>query len=983
MKVLIADFDLFHKVGGGQTVYKSLIEAYPDIQFHYLIKKENPQSPRPKNAIPIVYKEYYRTDDFGDFFYFSYPSSCFATDFVRDSNIAASVEKMEFDVVDIPEYTNSGFFIESALRFHGVDFGRTVLSLHGRVSMTARLGWAPSRDFVEVLEIKDRMQYLAVDLLYGISNRYVEEVREKFRPDAHFINPMGFIKFPDPLDWDKGGGKPSLYFVGRTEKCKGPDIFADIVWWLPKEIYGKAFVVGPEDVDGNGKRSTEYLQEIFENRGIEVEILPPMPPKELKRIYSARSVVVLPSRYDTLNLVSLEALFSGCPVAIGSGAMVCSMLNEYFPEIPYVFIDLSDVYNSARRIQSVLENYDEYRTKLFDVVSSLRKFEKMRVDIKEIYGLPSGADEDMKQELWKWYLNLMKMREVSLRSFSRKIKRVVRLLTEGGGKNGGREKGSELRDVSSRKGKVVSNKSVKNVKSRNYRSVWEDSEKASHVFELFKEVFELPENSKVDLSKKLKAFKNLLLYTHINRIRIWDEIVRIERRLGNELSAALYMIRVMRSLGKDEKGYLPYVIEVLSREGYAEEAKACQVLFGGGKSACSSLIGEYRNRNRHLKIINDDYEIFDDRRSRSNYRVTVVVSLYNAADKLARFLRILSHQTLLKNKEAEVVIIETGSPAGDYGVFRDCMKSLDIEVLYARTPHRETIQSAWNRGISLSRGPYLTFLGVDEMIVPDCLNVLADELDKNPNLDWVQGSSVVTSVDSAGRLLEDIMPYDRRGYRHGHFYLDTCYLAYVGGMYRKSIHSKFGFYDPSFKAAGDTEFKSRVMPFIKTGFVDRVLGVYWNYPEERATQGPRAELEDLRAWHLYRSLAGVEYAFSSWDLEDVVGFFFDCLGYRKSYCQHLSTDVELALNVLDFLGREAEDFPADEFREGLKKLISAYRALERPINNTHISYVRAVSRAWETACEVADYHERLTGGKVKPAYMLFNDNRYEQHIHPW
>ena len=37
MKVLIADFDLFKKTGGGQTFYRSLIKKNPEIDFYYII----------------------------------------------------------------------------------------------------------------------------------------------------------------------------------------------------------------------------------------------------------------------------------------------------------------------------------------------------------------------------------------------------------------------------------------------------------------------------------------------------------------------------------------------------------------------------------------------------------------------------------------------------------------------------------------------------------------------------------------------------------------------------------------------------------------------------------------------------------------------------------------------------------------------------------------------------------------------------------
>ena len=67
-----------------------------------------------------------------------------------------------------------------------------------------------------------------------------------------------------------------------------------------------------------------------------------------------------------------------------------------------------------------------------------------------------------------------------------------------------------------------------------------------------------------------------------------------------------------------------------------------------------------------------------------------------------------------------------------------------LNVVYARSHARETIQAAWNRGIGLARAPYLVFLGADETLYPETLEVLARELDENPDVDWVMSNSLVT-----------------------------------------------------------------------------------------------------------------------------------------------------------------------------------------------------------------------------------------------
>ena len=54
MKVLLASFDLFKGVGGGQTLYRNVILRNPQIQFTYLRNSEPPGTSRPRHAQTVA-----------------------------------------------------------------------------------------------------------------------------------------------------------------------------------------------------------------------------------------------------------------------------------------------------------------------------------------------------------------------------------------------------------------------------------------------------------------------------------------------------------------------------------------------------------------------------------------------------------------------------------------------------------------------------------------------------------------------------------------------------------------------------------------------------------------------------------------------------------------------------------------------------------------------------------------------------------------
>ena len=86
-------------------------------------------------------------------------------------------------------------------------------------------------------------------------------------------------------------------------------------------------------------------------------------------------------------------------------------------------------------------------------------------------------------------------------------------------------------------------------------------------------------------------------------------------------------------------GDLPFVAATLEREGFAHEFRVALAMFGSGPDAfdrCLDLMHDARERNRQ----NPDrpLAVVDDRRNGASPRVSVIVSLYDAATKLRTLL---------------------------------------------------------------------------------------------------------------------------------------------------------------------------------------------------------------------------------------------------------------------------------------------------------------------------------------------------------
>ena len=84
----------------------------------------------------------------------------------------------------------------------------------------------------------------------------------------------------------------------------------------------------------------------------------------------------------------------------------------------------------------------------------------------------------------------------------------------------------------------------------------------------------------------------------------------------------------------------------------------------------------------------------------------------------------------------EIVVVNSGSRENEERIVHEYVAAYP-NILYTSTIQRETIYRAWNRGIAISRGKYITNANTDDILRNDALEVLASALDANPGVAMV------------------------------------------------------------------------------------------------------------------------------------------------------------------------------------------------------------------------------------------------------
>ena len=987
MRILLTIVDIFHGIGGGQSFYKQLIKAYPEIEFSYFIQNESDHTLRPENTRTIKLKNNFpNLVNHNSKLDFS-PIPTWARHAVSDSaNIAFSARGLSFDIIDLPDWEQYGCFLRFFLNHFNVKFNKIALSMHGNISTVLYTNWQTFHPDYSPLEFLEKAQYTGADIRYSISEFYIDNWERRTNLRADYLHPFNFFKPDKPKPYKQNSKVPSLVLFGRTEKIKGPDNFINLAWMLPKNLLTKAFIIGPSVPLENKTTSKDLLNTLTKNRNLDIEIRDSVSQATMMEFFAQSYLTVLPSRYDTLNLVALESLFAGCPVVISENTGVVGFIKKEFPDLPIHVLPMDDLATCIKVLEHAIENYHEDRKVIAKILETFSTRTFSSKSLLAIYEQPSKRIRETDfpfDEIAKSFLQICSENPSSqnnelvtpnpLSLKQQTIKKIKHLAKHRNYKN---EFGFQ-KTISSIVGFLP--RLARKYRLKKPRLFW-----LNQLSLHYKTISTNSECGKTNIATKLKNLNDLVSALRFGKSDIYEKMAGLQIVHDKPIIAATYYIRSFRLSEISKPDAFNYATFVLATNNYAAESDATKLLYYADQKHTG--IKEYLEKQRKKLLqapkFNEDFDYKDDRRKNSKTKISIIVSLYNAANKLEFFLKHLKRQSMVCNGTAEIILVDSGSPTNEREVFLKLIDSLKIEVIYVRTKSRETIQKAWNRGILLAQGEYLTFLGVDEGITPEALEILSAELDSDSSTDWIQSNSLMTDVSKNGTWLNDVMIFERSNFHPFHIYLETCYISWVGALYRKSIHDRFGYYDDTFRAAGDTEFKNRMGPFVKMKTLPITLGIFFNYPEERATHSPTAELEDLRAWYLFRTPEGMEYALQGRDQPFVEQSLLFCLKYRKSYCSHWSTDIELAWSVIKYIEKH---FPTSRLSVLKNNIFSLREAFQGYDNEafTSAENMLAKRRAFNKARKNLENQLNNLGFNKASEFHYSNDNRYEQHHSFW
>ena len=227
--------------------------------------------------------------------------------------------------------------------------------------------------------------------------------------------------------------------------------------------------------------------------------------------------------------------------------------------------------------------------------------------------------------------------------------------------------------------------------------------------------------------------------------------------------------------------------------------------------------------------------------------VTAIVSTYKSERFIRGCLEDLERQTIAD--KLEIIVIDSASPQNERAIVEE-FKRRYSNIVYIRTPERETLYAAWTRAAKAARGKFLTTANTDDRHRPDALEILARTLDQNPEITLAYADCLITRTENETfETAHPVGKFQWMEFNASDLLLKGCFVG-PQPLWRREVHDEHGYFDTSMVAAGDYEFWLRIARNRKFLHVPQFLGLYLESPtsvEHTNQEIGRREVEAARA----------------------------------------------------------------------------------------------------------------------------------------
>jgi len=191
--------------------------------------------------------------------------------------------------------------------------------------------------------------------------------------------------------------------------------------------------------------------------------------------------------------------------------------------------------------------------------------------------------------------------------------------------------------------------------------------------------------------------------------------------------------------------------------------------------------------------------------------ISVIIATYNAELNLQRTLDSLKTQI---NKNFELIVVDGDSKDNTMRIIKS---NKDIINIYLSEPDTG-LYDAWNKGIRISSGEWICFLGAGDTLVPEAFEKYFEFLfNLQGKYDYI--SARINRIDDSGLFLSNM----GKAWNWPHF-KKIMTVAHVGSLHSRILFDEVGFFNVDYNICADYELLLRKRSKLRCAFLNYTIG---------------------------------------------------------------------------------------------------------------------------------------------------------------
>lgn len=222
-----------------------------------------------------------------------------------------------------------------------------------------------------------------------------------------------------------------------------------------------------------------------------------------------------------------------------------------------------------------------------------------------------------------------------------------------------------------------------------------------------------------------------------------------------------------------------------------------------------------------------------------NEIISIITASYNSEKTISKTLESLLNQS---SKEFEFIIIDGNSKDNTVEIIKEYVplfRQKNINIFW-KSEKDSGIYDAWNKGLNLANGEWISFLGSDDILLPNAIEIYNNIAKKKSSkqLDLIHSKVEVTNNGKVIKVINGVWSWK--------IFKNHMNLAHVGALHNINYFKKYGVFDDSYKITGDYELLLRARDNLKCFYIDKITA-QMGYGGISTTNVKKVFLETLKA----------------------------------------------------------------------------------------------------------------------------------------